>query len=167
VKRLLVVAFVAVPSTTTVAAVAKRVAPREQPCEILEYGLYVPLTTPVRYADSGSVTGERYETDSVEFTKQTKTIAMERGRHFGIRYRLRDLPTNRTVDVKWRITYPRPIRKSSGWTFVEPWSASSSGELVQHVGYEFVYDWEMVAGDWKFQVFVDEQPACSFTFKAK
>ncbi len=161
-----VLLLVLIPSTASVASVAALRPPPEQPCEIIDRGLYVPEEQATRFADDGSVTGERFEIDAIRFTKRTTVIPAERGRGFGMRYRLTQLPTTRAFRVTWRITYPHRIHKLPGWEHSEV-DTAPSGELVQHLLYDFVYDWEAVPGDWRFQVLVDGQPACTLTFQVK
>ena len=165
-RALLVLALIAVPSTTTVAAVVQSAPRREHPCEILDYGFYRAVTSRETVPDEGSVTGDRFETEEIEFTQRTKTIPRVRDKSFGIQYKLTSLATDRDAKITWRITFPRSIKGKRGWELVENWSAPT-GELVQHIGYTFVHDWEMVPGDWKMQILVEDQPACSFTFKVK
>ena len=167
-RRYLALALLALPPTTTTvahAAVARRVPAAEQACEILEHGHYHATTTRVSLPDATSPTGDRFETDEVEFTDRTKTIARELDTTFGFRYRLH-VPTNRDTKITWRITYPRPLKGKRAWVFSEDWS-SPNGELVQHIGYTFTDDFELVPGAWKMQVLVEDQPACAITFTVK
>src|SRR5688500_8962893 len=96
-RWLLVVALVLASTSTSDAVVSgKRFVVPEYTCTIIDTGLYKQTGSRVRYDDPTSVTGERFELDEVEFTKQTKTILMQVGRGFGIRYRIDGLPTDRS-----------------------------------------------------------------------
>ena len=163
--RAVLAALVLLPSATTVAAVAKRVPKAEQACEVLEHGHYHATTPRVSLPDPTSPTGDRFETDEVEFTDRTKTIAREIDSTFGFRYRLA-IPANRDTKITWRITYPRALKGKRAWVFSEDWS-TPNGELVQHIGYTFTDKFEMVPGEWKMQVLVEDQPACAVTFTVK
>jgi hypothetical protein len=163
--RALLAVLVVLPSTTTVAAVAKRVPKAEQGCEVLEHGRYHATTPRVTIADASSPTGDRFETDEVEFTDRTKTIARALDTTFGFRYRLTLRPDLETR-ITWRITYPRPLNGKRSWVFTERWS-TPNGELVQHIGYTFTDKFELVPGEWKMQVLVEDQPACAVTFTVK
>ena len=162
--RAVLAALVLFPSTGA-AAVAKRVPKAEQTCEVLEQGHYHATTPRVTLPDATSPTGDRFETDEVEFTDRTKTIARELDTTFGFRYRLAIAP-NRDTKITWRITYPRAINGKRAWVFSESWS-SANGELVQHIGYTFTDKFEMVPGEWKMQVLVEDQPACAVSFTVK
>lgn len=157
----------AAPGPTRSIARVKPVSSAAERCEIVEYGLYRPSVAPVRFTDSTSVTGERFEIDEVEFTRQTKAIPLELGKGFGIRYRLRGLPKGRPVDVRWRVVFPRPgIRGASSWEHGLR-ESTADGTLLHHLLYDFHYTWEMVPGTWTFEVAVDGAPACSFAFQVR
>lgn len=160
-SSLLLVAFVATANAATVPKPRGEVA-----CEILDAGLYVAASERVQFKDANSVTGERYEIDEVTFTKQTKVVPMERGKGFGIRYRLRGLSKVKDSRITWRIFYPRAIRGRSGWEHGDDW-ASVNGELVQHLLYDFAHDYELVPGNWRFHVLVEGKPTCAYTFEVK
>lgn len=169
VQTTVLLALIAIPTSTSSGAVGTQRASlvkrpvREPMCEILEYGLYVPTTAPVRFPDPTSVTGERFEIEDVKFLRQTKVVPLELHAGFGIRYRLH-LPANKSSNITWRISFPRPgIRGNSGWEH----GTVATGELTQHLLYNFTNAWEMLAGPWKFQVSVDNQIACTFSFQVK
>lgn len=154
----------AAPPAKSVARV--KAAPIER-CEIVEHGLYRATTSPVKFTDTGSVTGERFEVEEVEFTRQTRAIPMELGKGFGIRYRLRALPKHKPVDVRWRVVYPKPgIRGAAHWEHGLR-EATADGTLTHHVLYDFHYAWEMVPGTWTFEVIADGLPACSLSFQVR
>jgi len=158
-----VLALVVVPFVESNAAVVKRTP--EPGCEILDYGLYVPSSQRVRYADAGSVTGERFEIDQVRFVKRTTSIASTLGQRFGIRYRLRNVAQSSVV-VTWRVVYPSPVRRAKSWEHSFR-AAPTGGELVHHLLYDFTLASEIVTGSWDFQVLVDGKQACSFAFTVK
>ena len=161
-RAVAIIAFVAWPIATSSGASSK-LQRREPACEIIDYGRYKAESQRVSHPDPGSVTGERFEIDSVRFFKQTKQIPATLGQRFGIRYRLRQLPPRATT-ITWRVTYPAPVRGSKGWehSFRE---TPGNGELVQHLLYDFVFASEVVTGTWDFAVLVDGRRACSFSFQ--
>jgi Domain of unknown function (DUF3859) len=164
VRAALVLVLVALPTTSTVAAV-KSVKREKQLCQIVEAGNYHATTPPTTVLDATSPTGDKFETDDVEFTAQTRTIARKLDTSFGFRYRL-NLPADKSVKITNRITYPRPLKGKRSWTDSDPWD-SGTGVLVQHMGWTFVYDWEMAPGEWTMEVLVDDKPGCSITFTVK
>jgi Domain of unknown function (DUF3859) len=163
-RALAALVLVALPASSTVAAV-KSVKREKQLCKILEAGNYHATTPPTVQLDPTSPTGDKLETDDVEFTAQTRTIARTLDTSFGIRYRL-DVPADSTVKITNRITFPRPLKGKRSWTDSDPWS-TGTGVLVQHMGWTFVYDWEMAPGEWKMEVLVDDKPGCAITFTVK
>jgi hypothetical protein len=165
-RTLVVVALLLVPTTVSRGAttVQKR-ATSEPGCEILDYGNYKPEAQRIRHADASSVTGERFEISNVRFIKQTKQIEASLGQRFGIRYRLRGL-AQPAVAITWRVTYPSPVRGSKGWEHSFR-ATPASGELVQHLLYDFVFASEVVTGRWSFDVLVDGQRTCSFAFNVQ
>jgi hypothetical protein len=163
-RALVVIALLLVPSASSRGATTAA-KPREPACEIIDYGNYKPEAQRVRYVDPTSVTGERFEISSVRFVKQTKQIEASLGQRFGIRYRLRDL-AQRSALITWRVTYPSPVRGSKRWEHSFR-ATPDSGELVQHLLYDFVFASEVVTGRWSFDVLVDGQRACSFAFNVQ
>jgi hypothetical protein len=162
VRTVLVLALVAVPALAADKASRKR----EQPlCEIVGAGEYRPTTQRSQHADPTSPTGDRFESEDVEFTSQSRTIPRTLDTSFGIRYRLH-VPANQIAKVTTRITYPRRLKGKRDWTRAREWS-TGNGTLVLHVGYTFDYAWEMSPGPWKMDVFVEDKPACSVTFTVK
>ena len=161
-RALLVVALLLVPAAASRGATTVQ---KTAACEIIDYGTYKPEAQRVRYVDPGSVTGERFEISNVRFVKQTKQIEASLGQRFGIRYRLRDLAA-RSQMITWRVTYPSPVRGSKRWEHNFR-ATPASGELVQHLLYDFVFASEVVTGRWDFAVFVDGQRACSFAFNVQ
>jgi len=152
-------------STALPSALVTSAKPREPACEVLEHGHYVPQAQRFRYADAGSVTGERFEINDVRFVDQATAIPRTLGQRFGIRYRLGGL-TQSSVVVTWRVVYPSPVRGNKRWEYSFR-ATPASGELVQHLLYDFNIASEMVAGRWDFQVLVDGRAACSFAFAVK
>jgi hypothetical protein len=151
--------LVALPASSTVAAV-KRV----KRCQVLEAGNYHAASR-TSEPDLSSPTGRRFASDGVEFTSQTRTIARTLGTGFGFRYRL-NLPVGTSAKITTHITYPRPIKGKKNWSHPQTWEITDD-VLVQHVGYTFTHDFEMVPGAWTMQVLVEDKPACLVTFTVK
>ena len=161
--RALLIAILAMPSAA--AHAANGVAPAKQPqlgCEVLDHGIYVPITQRTRYGDVGSVTGERFEISEVRFVRHTKIIEPTLGQRFGIRYRLTGIASP-SARITWRVVYPSPVRDMSSWQYSFR-SSPTNGELVGHLLYDFVLASELVEGRWRFEVLVDGHAACSFGF---
>jgi Domain of unknown function (DUF3859) len=162
--RAALVILVALPASSTVAAV-KSVKREKQLCQVLEAGNYRATTQPNLVPDVSSPTGDKFETDEIELTNATRTIARTLATSFGYRYQL-NVPANTSVKITNRITYPRPLKGKRVWADSDDWF-SGNGVLTQHMGWTFVYDWEMAPGEWKMEVLVDDKPGCSVTFTVK
>lgn len=158
----LIAMFGAAPASNAVADDHGRATRSELGCEITDYGIYVPESKRVRFADRGSVTGDRFEIQQVRFVRRTKTIEPTLGQRFGIRYRITQV-TSPSVNITLRVTYPSPVRGATGWqhSFVD---APSGDELTGTALYDFVIASELVEGRWRFDVLVDGRQACTFGF---
>jgi hypothetical protein len=153
---LLACALFAIPASRTPVRCAAAPPPS---CVILEYGLVVAESPRIRHADPTAASGEWSQIELVRFVEQTRVIPAELGRTFGFRYYLRGLSAG--ARVTWRSTYPEPgMRDHHGWqqTGFGPhgWG-----------GFTFDHDWEIVRGNWRFDVLVDGQLTCSMQFDVK
>lgn len=136
-----------------------RPSPPQPSCDIVEYGLYEPRSERILVDDAASVTGVSGITDDVEFTTPTHVIQRALGAGFGIRYVAHHVPAGAVVT--WRVVYPTPLRGFADWHHDETVDA---GDHVRHVLYDFDHAWEMLPGAWHFEVQIDGQPRCGFTF---
>lgn len=128
-------------------------------CDIVEYGLYEARSERILVDDAASVTGVSGITDDVAFTTPTDVIPRKRGTGFGIRYEAHAVPAG-TV-VTWRVVYPEALRGFADWHHDEYVEA---GDHMRHVLYDFDHAWEMLPGAWRFEVQIDGQTRCGFTF---
>ena len=165
--RLLVVMFLLVPVTASEATKPDRTPPRHVSslrCEIVEHGIYVPVTSSVTHPAPGTVTGTWTQTRVVRFVERTRTIPRQLERAFGFRYRVHGVPRDRAIRVGGRTTFPQKLQGKLVSAFA--WEdAAPDGELVGHIGYHFDHDWELVAGTWTIALVVDGERVCSMQFQ--
>lgn len=143
--------------------VQQQIESAQQPrCHIVQHGLYRQVSDRILVEDSNSVTGVSGITDEVEFTTATNVVPRTQGLGFGIRYHAHDVPEGATVT--WRVVYPTPLRGFDDWRHDEYVEA---GDHTRHVLYDFDHAWEMVPGDWRFEIAIDGRTRCDFTFTVK
>lgn len=134
----------------------------EPSCTIVEWGHYTKLSETYYTPDTGSVTGVSGDTMYVEFTDNATEIARQLHDGFGIRYVARDVPQD--AEVRWHVTYPEQIRGFAGWSHdIEV----PAGAHVRHVLYDFDFAYEMVKGNWLFEIEIAGKTRCGFTFTVK
>ena len=69
--------------------------------------------------------------------------------------------------MQLRTQYPRPGIRGKQRTDFSERKSTADGRLKNFMTYDFDFDWEMVAGAWRFEVLVDGRSACSHTFDVR
>lgn len=122
--------------------------------ETLAFGLF---TSSEKNKSSTGATENAPPVDSVEkywFTDFTSQIPMVLGAEFGIEYRINTKPAGRPIDITTIIYFPEPgLVRPKGKTYKKSIETKrvSIGEPQLH-GYGFDEAWELVAGEWVFEV---------------
>lgn len=123
--------------------------------EILEYGYYQPVGELKRERNYNTATGYVRTGSEVRLVEQTTDIPLAPGRLFGFKFRIRGFPRDEvTVNLELVVSHPEIVRPNgtrvSGYRFPVTLDASG-GKVESQTGYKFDKDYEMVAGEWKFQ----------------
>ena len=94
----------------------------------------------------------------------TKNFILIKNTYFAYRYRITDIPKEAakrpTVDVRKILTHPEMTlpdgSKSNGWDRVAR-GRTSVGQVIAFDGYVFSEDYELVEGEWTFQIWYDDK----------
>lgn len=126
--------------------------------EILEYGYYQPGDELERERNYNTATGYVLTGSAVELVEQTEQIPLALGRLFGFKFRMRGFPRDEVaVTMELVVTHPKIIRPNGtqveGYRFPVTLDLRG-GKVESQTGYKFDRDFEMVAGEWKFQYFL-------------
>lgn len=122
--------------------------------ETLAFGLF---TSSERNKTSTGATKHAPPADSVEkywFQEFTNRVPMVLGTEFGIEYRINTKPVGRPIDITTIIYFPEPgLIRPKGRTYRKSTETKrvSIGEPQLH-GYGFDEAWELVPGEWVFEV---------------
>jgi len=136
--------------------------------EILEYGYYQPTGDLQRERNYNTATGYVRTGSAVNLVKQTTDIPMALGRLFGFKFRVKGFPRDEVaVNLELVVSHPEIIRPNgthvSGYRLPVTLDLSG-GKVESQTGYEFDKEFEMVAGEWKFQYLLGDKVLLEKTF---
>ncbi len=104
--------------------------------------------------------------DKYRFQDFTNRIPMVMGTEFGIEYKINTKPKNRPINVTTIIRFPEPgLKQPRGrvYKMSKETQRRNIGEPHLH-GYGFDEEWEMVPGEWVFEVWHKKAKLVSKTF---
>jgi hypothetical protein len=136
--------------------------------EIIEYGYYQPVGQLERERNFNTATGYVRTGTDVQLVEQTADIPMALGRLFGFKFRIRGFPRDEVaVNLELSVTHPEIVRPNgtriSGYRYPVTLDVVG-GKIETQTGYKFDKEYEMVAGEWKFQYWRDDQLLLEQTF---
>lgn len=128
---------------------------------ILQYGIYRLVRGGKLVESSVTTTGKAISRPTIEQVEQTDKIPANKDVYFSYQYRLSNLPTSKPV-VKLKrvlihpeITLPDGSIKTGTEYFIR--GKVKRGEVFAFDGYAFNESYEMVEGDWIFQIWYKNQ----------
>ncbi len=124
--------------------------------QVIDYGVY-RVTNEKSVASSNSPTGIVRTGGTFELSKQTETIPTKIGTAFGVRFSLpRELEK---TQLKYVYLFPEMKNPANGKAFSSFESLGQEGGHGPSTGmfYNFTDPWELVAGEWTFQAFANDQ----------
>lgn len=128
-------------------------------CEITHWGLtrgYGAEQVEVASEFSGVI----IEQSSFIFYEEVTEVPIERGIQFGIRYALQNL--NATDTIISRVYHPEFIKEDGTSETVSNYETDISENITAWV---LDQSWELVKGDWSFQIIHEGRILCSKDFK--
>jgi hypothetical protein len=136
--------------------------------KIRDYGLYDVESVTVRYVETSKQQLPTAEGKNLTHIKTTTEIPCSAPQHWGFRLDYARLPERRPYEVRIEFNYPMMTlpggEKNTRQTLrakIEP-GAKPDQDIVWHFLKDF--DYELVPGDWTFQVFIDGTLVASKTF---
>ena len=136
--------------------------------EVIEYGYYQPTGDLERERNYNTATGYVLTGSAVKLVEQTDNIPMALGRLFGFKFRMRGFPRDEVVvNLELVVSHPQMTRPNgthiSGYRFPVTLDLRG-GKVESQTGYKFDNEYEMVAGDWKFEYFLGNTLLLEKTF---
>lgn len=127
---------------------------RIRAAEVTAYGIFDArmVERRARLRTSRSVGGDAV--DGVRFVDFTNEIPGVLGTSFGIQYIINSRPRGQKVDVEYVIRFPGEGLKMPGGTVYKESRDRSQAKLGYRIlhGYAFDEEWEIIPGDWTFEV---------------
>jgi hypothetical protein len=130
---------------------------RVERIDIVDAGIYT-VATGEETADPDAPTGTIAAPTTATLVEATTAIPGRRGLEFGLRYVIVGEPAGAEVSLDFVIAYPapglvdpaepEPLRESR---FTRP---KQIGETI-YLGYGFENDWEIVPGEWRFEIWYE------------
>jgi hypothetical protein len=132
--------------------------------EIVSYGIYTLDVTQSERAASGLL---HNTFTNIRHAATTTTIPARQGVNFGFKFHVTGWPTGQTVEFRKVALFPAPGLKSP--TSAEPMRkdevklTETIGE-TSYTGYTFDDPWELVPGEWTFQLWSGNRELAEKTF---
>ena len=126
---------------------------------IFEYGIYTPVRKG-RVLDSlESNTGKLISLSVLDLSEATDRIPMVKGTYFAFRYRVYNLlkedAKKPVVEIRKVLIHPTMTlpdgTTTTGWERTDK-QRGSTGQVIAFDGYAFNEDYELVEGEWTFQI---------------
>ncbi|MBT4491987.1 MAG: DUF3859 domain-containing protein [Gammaproteobacteria bacterium] len=133
--------------------------------EIISYGIFETHSAVRRSGFSRSTVAADNVT-GVKFTDFTKTIPGKLGTNFGFQYSINTRPRGQKLQIRSVIRFPEPgVQKPGGKLYRESVEKTEIiiGEHSLH-GFGFDEPWEIVPGDWEFEVWYKKARLIRKTF---
>jgi hypothetical protein len=144
---------------------------REPSGRVFEYGIYTAVRKGRVRDELSANTGKVINKPVLELDERTDRIPLVKDTYFAYRFRLLDLPKyvvmKPTVELRKVLVHPEMTlpdgSKSTGSdrTFK---GRTSVGQVIGFDGYAFNEDYELVEGDWTFQIWHQDQMLVEQTF---
>jgi hypothetical protein len=149
-------------------AVGVHAVDQHRRASIGDYGVFEAMGDLDRVRLKASPSGAKLETDGVRYIDRTRWVPTRKGIRFGFNYEITNV-TEGPVEVMVLVSHP-PIEKpdgtvSKGFKFKEK-VPLLEGKARGFTGYSFDHDYELVTGEWKFELWVREGKLLEWTFIA-
>ncbi|NOZ51964.1 MAG: DUF3859 domain-containing protein [Gammaproteobacteria bacterium] len=135
--------------------------------EILEFGYYKKNSEPRRYKNPATATGYVQEGGDVELVQNTDRIPAEKNRLFGFKFRVTGLDNMLSTQLVLSVTHPK-IKRNNG-SIATHYSypillSINNGVIENQTGYSMDHEYEVVEGEWTFELWYYKQKILSQTF---
>ena len=137
--------------------------------KVIKYGVFKVVEAGRIKNDPSTTTGKIISRPKIELVKQTHRIPLQKDTYFAYQYRL-TLPDDKLrvklkrVVIHPEMTMPNGTRSSGSTRIIK--ERVSNGEVFALDGYAFNEKYEMVEGDWTFQIWYRDQMLVEQKFTA-
>lgn len=162
-------AYLVVPTFLSIAfaAHAQQATTPAPFAKINAYGIYATSGENI-VSTPGTTSGWTRRIGKFSLVEQTDRIPARMGIRFEIDYTIYGLPANQTVGFSKVVSHP-PMTppggaEKRGYKIEDNWQTSPNGTAKGITGYGFDHDYEMVPGEWKFELWYANQKLLEKTF---
>jgi hypothetical protein len=138
---------------------------------VFEYGIYNALRKGRPRDEITANTGKVINKPVLELAEQTDRIPLVKDTYFAYRYRLLDLPKyvvmKPVVELRKVLVHPEmtlPDGSTATGSDRVFKGRTSAGQVIGFDGYAFNEDYELVEGEWTFQIWYQDQMLLEQTF---
>lgn len=124
--------------------------------EVADYGIY-ELGKLNEIDDKDYIAGSSLEAESLIHTRTTDSLDAQVGVTFGVNFNISGLPTEKKMTFREVMIFPEMTDPQTGGkqSYYET-TAKYHNNLTKFKGFTFEYDWELVKGDWTYQVYYQD-----------
>jgi len=125
--------------------------------DIYQYGIFKSKTIEI-LDNPTSITGKESKVRIKDFEEKTLLIPAVLGKHFGIIYTVKGNPDGADVSIRLRISHPSIKNPDTErvYTSIDSICMVKIGASEFH-GWIFEHEWEIVPGQYTFQIFCDNE----------
>lgn len=135
--------------------------------EVVEFGYYEKISEPSRFQNLSSTSGFVKEGGEVTLSEQVDKIPIQLNRLFGFKFKLTGFEGKETVQIRLSVKHPEMTRPngSKATEYSYPVMLDVKDGIVENqTGYSMDHDYEMVEGEWVFEIWYYQQKLISKTF---
>jgi Domain of unknown function (DUF3859) len=151
-------------SSVTARAVDEAQTARVERVDVIEYGIYTADQQSCHRNDQGILVCARTD---VHHSVTTLTVPAQHGIHFGFRYRIVGTPDGAPVKVTGITNFPSPgLNKPRATEPLRNYQYSGDQKIGQFGFTDYAFDdpWELVAGTWTVEIWIDGRRMVSEAF---
>jgi hypothetical protein len=144
---------------------------KEPSGRVIEYGIYNAQRKGRVRDELSTNTGKVINQPVLELAEQTNRIPLAKDTYFAYRYRILDLPKDvaklPAVDLRKVLVHPEMTLPDGSKTTGSDRAfkgRASAGQVIGFDGYAFNEDYELVEGDWTFQIWFGDKMLVEQTF---
>jgi len=165
---LIIVAFYLSACNSTDKQAATQIPKEKQPTgRVLQYGLYTLVSGGDVIDDPKTTTGKGVSKPVITRDRTVERIPLVRNKYMAYQYRLSNLPGKGRVKLRRVLTHPEfklpDGRRSSGSDFMIT-KKLDRGEVIAYDAYALNEDYEMIEGEWVFQIWYKNKKLLEQTF---
>lgn len=137
----------------------------DESCVILNFGIFTKDTGQVNLNDKQG-SSARSQLFKIEQLRETTNIPLLLGTHFGFSYKINTDTPQQAKELIFRADHPdmnNPTTNELTNSYV--FSATKPTDNISFFGFLFEYEYELVEGDWLFQIISENGVICQKGFK--